>query len=96
MSECAFDWCTNPSDGHKEHTWADGVHGSSLAGKLRRVSVWNSIEDGNAEPIMVSIEGGREEIDDGQEAWLSVDQAVYLRDTLTKAIENAAPAIVVS
>lgn len=89
MSTCSLDWCENTNDGHNEHTWTDGVEGSSLAGKLRRVAVWNSIEDGFAQPIMVSIEGGPEEIDDGQEAWLSVDEAVYLRDTLTKAIENA-------
>jgi len=89
MSKCAFDWCTNTDDDHREHNWTDGVDGSSIMGKLRHVSVWTSIHDGFAEPIMIGIEAGPDEVDDGTEAWLSVDQAVYLRDTLTKAIENA-------
>lgn len=89
MKGCAFDWCGNTGVDHKEHTWTDGVEASSITGKLRRVSVWNSIQEGFAEPILVGIEAGPDEADDGYEAWLSVDQAVYLRDTLTKAIENA-------
>ena len=93
MSACGFNWCTNSGTDHKEHTWTDAVEGSSLAGKLRRVAVWNSIEDGFAEPIMISIEGGPEEVDDGAESWLTLDQAAYLRDTLTKAIANASGAV---
>lgn len=89
VSDCEFEWCGNTGDRHKEHTWTDGVDGSSLAGKLRRVSVWNSIDVQFAEPIMIGIEGDPTETDDGEEAWLSLDQAVYLRDTLSRAIENA-------
>jgi hypothetical protein len=89
MSNCAFDWCTNTDDGHKEHNWTDGTDASSILGKLRRVSVWNSIHEDFSEPILIGIEAGPDEVDDGYEAWLSVEQAVYLRDTLTKAIENA-------
>lgn len=89
MSDCEFHWCTNTYVDHKEHNWTDGVDASSITGKLRRVSIWNSIQEGFAEPILLGIEAGPEEVDDGYEAWLSVDQAVYLRDTLTQAIENA-------
>lgn len=90
MSNCEFDWCTDTYVDHKEHTWTDGVDGSSLDGKVRRVSVWNSIEDGFEEPILVSIEAGPGESDSGTtESWLTVEQAAYLRDTLTKSIANA-------
>ncbi|MGU3652521.1 hypothetical protein [Mycolicibacterium sp. A43C] len=62
---------------------------SSITGKQRRVLVWNSIHESYDEPIMIGIEAGPDEVDDGYEAWLSVDQAAYLRDTLSRAIENA-------
>lgn len=96
MSGCGFDWCTNTDADHKEHTWSDGVDASSIMGNLRHVSVWNSIQDGFSEPILIGIEAGPDKVDDGYEAWLSVDQAVYLRDTLTKAIENATATNVLS
>lgn len=88
MSNCEFDWCIDTYVDHKEHTWTDGVDGSSLTGRVRRVAVWNSIEDGFDEPIAVSIEGP--ESDGDAEAWLSVEQATYLRDALSTAIDNAA------
>ena len=89
MKTCGYSWCANTAEDHQEHNWNDGIDGIGIAGTLRRVAVWNSIQDGFVEPIMISIEGGPEEVDDGAESWLTVDQAVYLRDTLTKAIANA-------
>ncbi|WP_422748017.1 hypothetical protein ACN27E_07925 [Mycobacterium sp. WMMD1722] len=85
---CGFDWCANTDD-HKEHTWTDGVSATSITGKVRHVSVWNSIQEGCAEPILIGIEGGPEEVDDGYEAWLTIDDAEHLLAALTQAIQHA-------
>ncbi len=91
MTACRFDWCTHTEPEHKEHNWTDSVDGSSLTGRVRRVAVWNSIEVGFDEPIAVSIEGP--ESDGDAEAWLNVEQATYLRDALSTAIDNATGAL---
>jgi hypothetical protein len=87
--DCGFDRCNNDHAGHKEHTWTDGVLGGSLTERSnRRVYVWTSVQDGYAEHLLVGVEDPDDECS-GMEAWLSIEDAEYLRDALTTAIGNA-------
>ncbi|WP_370500255.1 hypothetical protein NWT09_00085 [Mycolicibacterium sp. jd] len=86
---CGYTWCEAQDDPqHSEHIWSDSVDGSTLLGRPRHAAVWNSVQDGEALSIMVSVYGDADD-DDIAEIWLTIDQATYLRDALTKAIENA-------
>ncbi|BBZ03606.1 hypothetical protein MCHIJ_30430 [Mycolicibacterium chitae] len=81
---CEFDWCESAGEGHKEHTWTDGV----FAGRSRRAYVWTSLQEGFPKPVLVGIENPEDE-GYGGEIWLSVEDATYLALALGQAIVNA-------
>lgn len=50
--------------------------------------MWTSLEEDYADPILIGVQ---ESADDsyGGEVWLGLEQAEYLRNALSKAIEHA-------
>jgi hypothetical protein len=86
--DCGFDWCNNDHPGHKEHTWTDGLTVTERTGRTRRAYTYTSIQEGFTEPVLIGVEDPDDECS-GMEAWLSIEDAEYLRDALTKAIDNA-------
>jgi hypothetical protein len=86
---CGFSWCDHDVPGHLEHNWTDGVTAADVTGRrTRRVYTWVSIQQGFDEPLLIGVEDPNDD-SSGAEAWLSVEDAEYLRDALSEAISYA-------
>lgn len=87
---CPFPWCKNPpGPNHIEHQWNDAAP-AKVSGQPGRVYVYGVAFDGDQfnDEVLVGIQQNDED-GDHAEGWLSIEDAEYLRDTLTKAIAYA-------
>jgi hypothetical protein len=87
---CPFGWCIwGDHPNHTEHTWSDGVP-AKVEGEAGRVYIYAVLCDSGKfnDEILIGIQQDDGETSDG-EGWLSIEDAEYLRDALTKAITYA-------
>jgi hypothetical protein len=85
---CGISWCGHDVPGHLEHNWTDGVIVVEPGRPTKRVYTWLSIQEGFEKPLLIGIEDPNDD-SSGAEAWLSIEDAEYLRDALSKAISYA-------
>jgi hypothetical protein len=94
---CGFAWCGGETPGHLEHNWTDGVISTDcMSRRTRRVYTYVSIQEGFDEPLLIGVEDPTDDDGPSAEAWMSIEEAEYLRDALTTAIGHAKDAAVMS
>jgi hypothetical protein len=86
---CPFSWCIYDHAGHSEHAWTDSVP-AKVAGRPGKVYAYTVTDDTRRadDAVLIGIQRGDDQ-DGGDEGWLSIEDAEYLRDVLTKAIAYA-------
>ena|SRR5690349_18020155 len=91
QSSCQFDWCTNTHEGHREHNWTDAAP-AKVNVQPGQVYVYGVAFDGDQfdDEVLIGIQRNDDHIaENALQARLSIEDATYLRDTLTRAIGHA-------
>lgn len=89
---CPYAWCKNPpGPNHIEHQWNDAAP-AKVSGQPGLVYVYAVAFDGDQfdDEVLVGVQQNDDAHgEDAAEAWMTIENAEYLRDTLTKAIAYA-------
>jgi hypothetical protein len=86
---CPLSWCIYDHAGHSEHAWTDSVP-AKVAGEPGTIYAYAVTDDTRRDDdqVLIGIQRG-DDHEGGDEGWLSIEGAEYLRDMLTTAIAYA-------